>query len=45
MNKYIQRFLDEDKGYLTQHVCKTISKDKLALPNPDFVDQVFMNRS
>ena len=43
MNKYIQRFLDEDKGYLTQHVCKTIAKEKLALPNPDFVDQVFMN--
>ena len=43
MNKYIQQFLDQDKGYLTQHVCKTIAKEKLALPNPDFVDQVFMN--
>ena len=43
MNKYIQRFLDEDKGFLTQHVCKTIAKEKLALPNPDFIDQVFVN--
>ena len=43
MNNYIQRFLEEDKGYLSQHVCKTIAKEKLALPNPDFVDQVFLN--
>jgi len=43
MNNYIQRFLEEDKGYLSQHICKTIAKEKLALPNPDFVDQVFLN--
>lgn len=43
MNNYIQRFLEEDKGYLSQHVCKTIAKEKLALPNPDFVDQIFLN--
>lgn len=42
MNKHIQRFLEEDKGYLSQHVCKTISKEKLSLPNPDFLDQVFV---
>lgn len=43
MNNYIQRFLEEDKGYLSEHVCKTIAKEKLALPNPDFVDQIFLN--
>lgn len=43
MNNYIQKFLEEDKGYLSQHVCKTITKEKLALPHPDFVDQVFLN--
>ncbi len=43
MNNYIQRFLEEDKGYLSQHVCKTIAKEKLVLPNPAFVDQIFLN--
>lgn len=42
MNKHIQSFLEQDKGYLTQHVCKTIAKERLHLPGPDFIDQVFM---
>lgn len=42
MNKHIQRFLDEDKGYLTQHVCKTVSKEKLYLPSPEFIDKIFI---
>ncbi|MDR0755537.1 MAG: hypothetical protein LBE99_01310, partial [Puniceicoccales bacterium] len=42
MNKHIQRFLEEDKGYLLQHVCKTVAKDKLHLPNPNFIDQIFI---
>ncbi|MDR0393269.1 MAG: class I fructose-bisphosphate aldolase [Puniceicoccales bacterium] len=43
MNKHIQRFLEEDKGYLLQHVCKTVAKDKLHLPNPNFIDQIFIS--
>lgn len=42
MNEHIQQFLERDKGYLSEHVCKTISRDKLALPGPDFVDRVFV---
>ncbi|MDR1254974.1 MAG: class I fructose-bisphosphate aldolase [Puniceicoccales bacterium] len=42
MNKHIQRFLEEDKGYLLKHVCKTVAKDKLHLPNPNFIDQIFI---
>lgn len=39
--------LGKDADYLLNHKSKTISKDVLHTPNPDFVDQVFMqsNRS
>ncbi len=43
MNKHIQQFLEKDNGYLSQHVCKTIAKEKLHLPSPDFVDQIFVH--
>ncbi len=33
--------LGEKAGYLLDHQCKTISKDDLILPGPDFVDRVF----
>jgi class I fructose-bisphosphate aldolase len=33
--------LGEKAGYLLDHQCKTISKDDLVLPGPDFVDRVF----
>lgn len=47
INQHIQQFLEADKGHLTQHVCRTIPKEKLALPGPDFVDRVCVhsNRS
>lgn len=47
INKHIQQFLEADKGHLTQHVCRTIPKEKLALPGSDFVDRVCVhtNRS
>ncbi|NNE46005.1 MAG: class I fructose-bisphosphate aldolase [Rhodothermales bacterium] len=33
--------LGEKAGYLLDHQCKTISKEDLILPGPDFVDRVF----
>ncbi|MDG4556933.1 MAG: class I fructose-bisphosphate aldolase [Candidatus Contendobacter sp.] len=33
--------LGANAEYLTSHVCKTIPKDSLHLPGPDFVDRVF----
>ena len=42
MNKHIEQFLKEDNGRLTQHVCKTIAKERLQLPGPDFIDRVWM---
>ena len=47
INQHIQQFLEADKGHLTQHVCRTIPKEKSALPGPDFVDRVCVhsNRS
>ncbi|MDR1665724.1 MAG: class I fructose-bisphosphate aldolase [Puniceicoccales bacterium] len=43
MNVHVQHFLDTDKGYLTSHVCKTISKERLHLPGKDFVDRIFVH--
>src|SRR5215510_5585649 len=36
----IQEILGADANGLLSHQCKTISKDKLHLPGPDFVDRV-----
>ncbi|MFO1421380.1 MAG: class I fructose-bisphosphate aldolase [Candidatus Competibacteraceae bacterium] len=33
--------LGANAEYLMSHVCKTISKDSLHLPGPDFVDRIF----
>jgi class I fructose-bisphosphate aldolase len=41
MNKRIQDFIDGDSSKLIEHKCKTISKDDLHLPGPDFIDRVF----
>lgn len=38
----ITEILGEDSGLL-QHECKTISKDQLHLPGPDFTDRVFVH--
>lgn len=37
----IESLLGKDAGSLLSHQCKTISKDQLHLPSPDFVDRVF----
>lgn len=39
----ITKLLGADADSLLKHQCKTVTKDKLALPGPDFIDQVFMN--
>ncbi len=43
----IQELLGSDADSLLNHQCKTVSKDSLQLPGPDFVDRVFAqtNRS
>src|SRR5437764_14465997 len=38
----IQEILGADGEGLLSHQCKTISKDKLHLPGPDFIDRVFV---
>src|SRR5262252_1311415 len=37
----IQEILGADAAGLLSHQCKTISKDKLHLPGPDFIDRGF----
>jgi class I fructose-bisphosphate aldolase len=37
----LQTLLGDEAQYLLNHQCKTISKDKLYLPSPDFIDRVF----
>jgi len=38
---HIQSILGKDAETLLQHKCKTIMKDKLHLPGPDWVDRIF----
>ncbi len=37
----IQKILKGDAESLLKHVCKTVSKEKLHLPGPDWVDRIF----
>ena len=37
----IQKILADDAEHLLKHTCKTVSKDKLHLPGPDWVDRIF----
>ena len=37
----IEELLGGDAKSLLEHECKTISKDSLHLPGPDYVDRVF----
>src|SRR5437773_2955402 len=37
----IQEILGSDAGSLLNYQCKTISKDKLHLPGPDFIDRIY----
>ena len=38
----IEELLGDEAEYLLGHTCKTISKERLHLPGPDFVDRVFI---
>ena len=38
----IQEILGADAEGLLSHQCKTLSKDKLHLPGPDFIDRIFL---
>lgn len=40
MSTNIENILGKDADFLLNHSCKTIPKDQLHLPGPDFVDQV-----
>ncbi len=40
---YIVRLLDKESNYLLNHKCKTLPKDQLHLPGPDFVDSIFID--
>lgn len=46
-SKNISEILGKDASYLLDHKSKTISKDLLHLPSPDFIDDIFVdsNRS
>ncbi|MDR2420348.1 MAG: class I fructose-bisphosphate aldolase [Puniceicoccales bacterium] len=41
MNHHIQDFVKKDSHKLVEHSCKTILKDRLHLPGPDFIDRVW----
>jgi class I fructose-bisphosphate aldolase len=41
MQEHLQTLLGDEAQFLLEHECKTISKDKLHLPGPDFLDRVF----
>ena len=41
--KKITDLLGDKTGYLLDHQSKTISKDQLHLPGPDFVDRIWIN--
>jgi fructose-bisphosphate aldolase, class I len=38
----IKELLGGQSGYYLEHQCKTVSKDQLHLPGPDFIDRVWM---
>ena len=41
MLEHLQTLLGNEAQSLIEHKCQTISKDKLHLPGPDFIDRVF----
>src|ERR1700730_11462753 len=43
MSKKITELLGDKADYLLSHQSKTISKDQLHLPGPDFVDRIWIN--
>jgi len=40
MSTNIEKLLGKDAEYLLNHTCKTVSKEALHLPGPDYVDRV-----
>jgi class I fructose-bisphosphate aldolase len=42
MISQIEQILGEEADYLLSHQCKTIPKELLHLPGPDFIDRVFV---
>ncbi|MFN4111202.1 MAG: fructose-bisphosphate aldolase, partial [Ignavibacteria bacterium] len=38
----ISKLLGNEADYLLKHECKTVTKDMLHLPGPDFVDRIFI---
>lgn len=40
MKDHLQKALGSESSFLLDHVCKTIAKEKLHLPGPDFIDRV-----
>ena len=41
----VQALLGQDAEYLLGHTCKTVSKEMLHLPGPDFIDRVFVGNN
>ena len=41
MNANVEQILGEDAASLLHHQCKTIPKESLHLPGPDFVERIF----
>ena len=43
INNKIEELLGEKAESLLTHECKTISKELLHKPGPDFIDRIFIN--
>lgn len=41
MKQQLEKLLGDEAKSLLEHTCQTISKDKLHLPGPDFIDRIF----
>jgi len=41
MNTEIEKLLADSAKGLLEHKCKTVPKERLHLPGPDFVDRIF----
>lgn len=40
MFEHLQKIIGGESSFLLDHVCKTVQKEKLYLPGPDFIDHV-----
>lgn len=41
MKQHLEKILGDEAKSLLEHTCQTITKDKLHLPGPDFIDRIF----